>query len=51
MLKVTKYISTFIGVQTIYDDDIKIVDKEGKKAPVPSSNRLSESASPIRLRM
>ncbi len=33
MLKVTKYISTFIGVQTIYDDDIKIVDKEGKKAP------------------
>ena len=33
ILKATKYISTYIGLQTIYDHDILIADKNGKKAP------------------
>lgn len=33
MLKVNKLISTYIGVQTIYDHDILITDKDGKIGP------------------
>lgn len=33
ILKATKYISTYIGFQTIYDHDILIADKNGNKAP------------------
>lgn len=33
ILKATKYISTYIGFQTIYDHDILIADKDGRKAP------------------
>lgn len=32
-LKVNKYISTFIGVSMLYDDDITITDKDGKMGP------------------
>lgn len=32
-LKVNKYLSTYIGLQTIYDDDIMITDKDGKTGP------------------
>ena len=33
MLKVNKFLSTFIGLQTIYDHDILIADKDGNLAP------------------
>jgi hypothetical protein len=33
ILKVNKFLSTYIGVQTIYDHDIQIMDKEGKTGP------------------
>ena len=33
ILKVNKYISTFLGFQTIYDHDILITDKDGKTGP------------------
>ena len=33
VLKVNKLISTYIGVQTIYDHDILITDKDGKTGP------------------
>ena len=33
ILKATKYISTYIGFQTIYDHDIQIMDKNGNKGP------------------
>jgi hypothetical protein len=32
-LKVNKYISTYIGIHVIYDDDITIVDKNGDSGP------------------
>jgi hypothetical protein len=32
-LKVNKYISTFVGVSMLYDDDIKIADKDGVIGP------------------
>lgn len=32
-LKVNKYISTYIGIHVIYDDDIVIVDKSGASGP------------------
>lgn len=32
-LKVNKYISSFIGVSMLYDDDITITDKDGKVGP------------------
>jgi len=33
MLKVNKFLSTFIGLQTVYDHDIMITDKDGKTGP------------------
>ena len=33
IMKVNKFISTYIGVQTIYDHDIMIMDKDGKTGP------------------
>lgn len=33
VLKVNKLISTYVGIQTIYDHDIQIMDKEGKIGP------------------
>lgn len=33
ILKVNKFISTFLGFQTIYDHDILITDKDGKTGP------------------
>lgn len=33
VLKVNKLISTYVGIQTIYDHDILIMDKEGKTGP------------------
>ena len=33
IMKVNKFISTYIGVQTIYDHDIRIMDKDGKTGP------------------
>lgn len=33
IMKVNKFISTYIGVQTIYDHDIQIMDKDGKTGP------------------
>lgn len=33
ILKVNKLISTYIGIQTIYDHDILITDKDGKTGP------------------
>ncbi len=32
-LKVNKYISTYIGLSMIYDDDIILTDKDGKQGP------------------
>ncbi|MBK6347811.1 MAG: DUF3078 domain-containing protein [Bacteroidales bacterium] len=33
VLKVNKLISTYVGIQTIYDHDIRITDKDGKTGP------------------
>jgi hypothetical protein len=33
VLKVNKLISTYVGIQTIYDHDILILDKDGKVGP------------------
>jgi hypothetical protein len=33
VLKVNKLISTYVGIQTIYDHDILIMDKDGKTGP------------------
>jgi len=33
ILKVNKLISTYVGIQTIYDHDIQITDKDGKTGP------------------
>ncbi|MCB9023753.1 MAG: DUF3078 domain-containing protein [Lentimicrobium sp.] len=33
ILKVNKLISTYIGLQTVYDHDIQIMDKDGKTGP------------------
>jgi hypothetical protein len=33
IMKVNKFISTYVGVQTIYDHDIQIMDKDGKTGP------------------
>ncbi len=33
IMKVNKFISTYVGVQTIYDHEIQIMDKDGKTGP------------------
>ncbi len=33
VLKVNKLISTYVGIQTIYDEDINIKDKDGNEGP------------------